>query len=457
MRASAAHPDGNAVLTSFEVEARSLRDPAQTKTLAFRWCWADHEQADGDYRLANVLDADRAVGWAVEGYERNDPRVALFLSEEPFGFEGGTELVVKLGYDSIYMQHIFGRERVSVASFDESALARLPLFGSGWYAVGPFPADGPQRDLRHRLRTRGRRAARPQAQLRRGQPVLDLLAGVRRRAAERARGGHQRELRRQALLRAQRAARRGLGGQRRRPARLPERQGGLRSRDRPQPGRRPGQAGLRRAGGREHAGPEGRQHRRACGLLLAHAARRRRAASGPAAGAAARGFARRRARDAHRARLEARILPGYRALTGEIAALEKRVAEIDARVPRTMVMKELGEPRPTYVLKRGQYDQPDKSRPVGRAHPARAGQAARGRAREPTRSRAVARRAGEPARRARGGQPPLGSLLRNGTRAHQRGFRPAGRVAQPPRAARLRWRSSSARAAGTSRACCGAS
>src|SRR5689334_12919255 len=133
-------PNGNAVLTSFQVEARSLRDPSLTKPLVFRWCWADFEQANGDYRLANVLDADPKSGWAVDGHNRADPRVALFLSEEPFGFEGGTELVVRLGYDSVYPQHVFGRERVSAATLDEAAFARLPLFGSGWYSVGPFPS-----------------------------------------------------------------------------------------------------------------------------------------------------------------------------------------------------------------------------------------------------------------------------------------------------------------------------
>jgi len=37
---------------------------------------------------------------------------------------------------------------------------------------------------------------------------------------------------------------------------------------------------------------------------------------------------------------------------------------------RCMVMKEMAEPRPTYILKRGQYDLPDEARPRGRAIPA---------------------------------------------------------------------------------------
>ena len=46
-----------------------------------------------------------------------------------------------------------------------------------------------------------------------------------------------------------------------------------------------------------------------------------------------------------------------------------------------MVMRELPKPRETFVLVRGQYDQPDKSRPVARGVPAALGVASRGRAR----------------------------------------------------------------------------
>jgi hypothetical protein len=59
----------------------------------------------------------------------------------------------------------------------------------------------------------------------------------------------------------------------------------------------------------------------------------------------------------------------YRALSVKLDDVEKRMAEIDARIPRTMVMKELAQPRPTYVLSRGQYDKADTSRPVQRRVP----------------------------------------------------------------------------------------
>jgi hypothetical protein len=48
---------------------------------------------------------------------------------------------------------------------------------------------------------------------------------------------------------------------------------------------------------------------------------------------------------------------------------QDRQFALQKNVLRCMVMKEMAEPRPTYVLKRGQYDQPDDKRPRGRAIP----------------------------------------------------------------------------------------
>jgi hypothetical protein len=61
--------------------------------------------------------------------------------------------------------------------------------------------------------------------------------------------------------------------------------------------------------------------------------------------------------------------PGYRQGTEQIAALEKSLADLDAKTPQTMVMQELPAPRPTFVLMRGEYDKPDPNRRVERAIP----------------------------------------------------------------------------------------
>ena len=53
-----------------------------------------------------------------------------------------------------------------------------------------------------------------------------------------------------------------------------------------------------------------------------------------------------------------RIDPDHRRLEGERAAVLRRKAEAEKSLPAVMVMQELPAPRPTFVLKRGQYDQP---------------------------------------------------------------------------------------------------
>ncbi|MCK6445432.1 MAG: DUF1553 domain-containing protein [Planctomycetes bacterium] len=132
--------NGNAVLTDFDVEAISLADRSKSERVHFTWAVADFEQANGDFKVLNTIDDSESSGWAVDGHNRTDDRAALFLAERPFGFEGGTELVVTLRHQSMYSEHTLGRVRVSVGSISDAGRALLPTASSGWYSVGPFEA-----------------------------------------------------------------------------------------------------------------------------------------------------------------------------------------------------------------------------------------------------------------------------------------------------------------------------
>jgi len=50
--------------------------------------------------------------------------------------------------------------------------------------------------------------------------------------------------------------------------------------------------------------------------------------------------------------------PPHRALSDELTSLNKQLAEADGEIPTTLVMEEMKEPRPTFVLLRGAYDKP---------------------------------------------------------------------------------------------------
>jgi hypothetical protein len=134
--------NGNAVLSRIQVRAVSVEDPNKTQDVALRWAWADFAQADGDFDVLNALRDDKA-GWAVGGHLDDHPRTALFVADQPFGFEGGTELRVTLVHRSGYAQHTLGRVRVGVGSANDQALAAFPTTRSDWFQIGPFDGSHP--------------------------------------------------------------------------------------------------------------------------------------------------------------------------------------------------------------------------------------------------------------------------------------------------------------------------
>ncbi len=50
--------------------------------------------------------------------------------------------------------------------------------------------------------------------------------------------------------------------------------------------------------------------------------------------------------------------PAHRALSTRLGVLQKQIAAAEAEIPTTLVMEEMPEPRPTFVLLRGAYDKP---------------------------------------------------------------------------------------------------
>ncbi|MCH2161783.1 MAG: PSD1 and planctomycete cytochrome C domain-containing protein [Phycisphaerales bacterium] len=133
-------PNGNAVLSGFSAEVISREDPTQRRPLTINWAWADLEQPDGDFQVANAIRPDDGRVWAVSGHQKPGSRVAMFTTAEPFGYEGGSIVEVTLGFESPYAQHSFGKVRMQLGSPTETALARLPVANTSWYIVGPYPA-----------------------------------------------------------------------------------------------------------------------------------------------------------------------------------------------------------------------------------------------------------------------------------------------------------------------------
>ncbi|MCC7014624.1 MAG: DUF1553 domain-containing protein [Planctomycetes bacterium] len=358
--------NGNAVLTGVEVEVRSLADAAQTRRVRFEWAWADHEQPNGDFRVINVLDTSDSLGWAVQGHQREGPRAALLLADEPFGFEGGSEIVVRLQHRSIYARHTLGRVRVHLGAIREELVQRLPAASSGWFVAGPFDGAreslfatefGPEKEARWRRDAKfGERGWRHDEELLDGR-ANPLAEGVNvsyvakrlfvptARKLEVALGSDD-GLR--VFVDAHEAfandVERGLAPNQDRAALELER------------GERSIVLKVVNTGGQ-------------AGFFWSEAARDEELSHGLVAALLPAESRWPDLDEALAREWRVSFSPDYRAATERLSALEGELAALRAQIPRTMVMKELATPRATFTLKRGQYDQPDRTRPAARGVP----------------------------------------------------------------------------------------
>jgi hypothetical protein len=359
-------PNGNAVLSSISAEAVSLEDPRVRVPVRFIWAWASHEQPNGDFGAVNALDATDGRQWALEGHVHGQGRVAFFLTEAPLGFESGTQLELKLGYQSPYAQHSIGRVRVHVATADDRVLAQLPIAASDWYLSEVFGSGsldaaldehGPARESMFNRHAKFGNGGWRHAPGIRESEVVGLAQGVgseyiarqvfapTARALELSLGSDDRITvwRNGEQVHANATDRAVAPDQDRITIDLPAGEsqlvfkivntggpGGFYARlDRPSTVLAPSALGLLMPDPSVHDG------------------------------------AMQVARDSWRVQHS----PRYREATQRVASIDERIERAKAESPQTMVMRELEAPRDTYVLMRGSYTAPDANRKVMRGIP----------------------------------------------------------------------------------------
>ena len=360
-------PNGNAILSGVTVEAVSVKDPERRAPVPLIWAWADHEQPDGDFRITNALRPDDGRVWAAQSHAVPGPRTFVFLAAEPFGFEGGTRLVVRYGFESPYAQHAIGRTRLQVGAASDSVRASLPVANTDWYIVGPYPTTDGTEAYNTAYGPEG------PGPLAFGARYRDLAwrhapGVVEGRNVTLAQGIGAEYVGREIYSPTARNLSLSLGSDDgiqvfRNGEKVFDRRvnrGVAPDQDRIQ---LPLVEGLNtlvlkivNTGG---AGamyfradpPESELPRTAVALLLPDSSVR------PPVLAAANES------------IRVRRSPRYRRLNEEIGSLSTERAALVADVPKTMVMEERAVPRETYVMMRGLYDQPDRDRPATRSIP----------------------------------------------------------------------------------------
>ncbi len=369
--------NGNAVLTGIKAMAVSEREPALRMAVEFIWASADNEQQNGDFDVVNVLGNDLGEGWAVDAHRAAGGRAALFLSREPFGFEGGTRLELTLEYRSQHAHHAFGHVRFATSGVLDAALDKLPVADSRWLGTWPYKASsryagydevfGPERDKTidpakkyapdnySWVYVEGLADGRRNTNLPQGEVVS--FAGKRLYVPSRRtlKAGFSSDDGIQVFLDGERIFERRV-----------DRGVGVDD-DTLECVLEPGVHALvlkivntGGVGGFQWRGRD---------------------AEGTLQGALASALLPAEVRARCVARLDERLFedwrneasPEHRTRRREFIALEAELKLLEERVPETMVMRELAEPRQAYVLMRGQYDQPAKDRPVTRGVPAALG------------------------------------------------------------------------------------
>lgn len=114
--------NGNAVLTHVQAKVVSTTNPNQSRELVLAYAHADYAQNLDQFGVHNVLRPD-SRGWAVGSHMKEGDRRALLLAAKPFGYEGGTEVIVTLHFKSKHEKHTFGRVRLDVGQLSPDAIS----------------------------------------------------------------------------------------------------------------------------------------------------------------------------------------------------------------------------------------------------------------------------------------------------------------------------------------------
>jgi hypothetical protein len=116
--------DGNFFLTGLDVEIAPASEPTAGARVSFFNAAADDSLRGGAYDVKNLLRTKPGpFGWAIDATREPNrvPRQAVFTSKDAFGFEGGTNIVVRLKHELDTAPRGIGRFRLSVTTQKEPA------------------------------------------------------------------------------------------------------------------------------------------------------------------------------------------------------------------------------------------------------------------------------------------------------------------------------------------------
>lgn len=110
--------NGNFVLTDVRLSVVRANGEKQSLTLAS----AVADYAQDNFPIEHAIDADPSTGWAVDGHQKRERRVAVFRLSAPLALASDDSLECELAFESQYAQHNAARVRLSLTSDDQPDL-----------------------------------------------------------------------------------------------------------------------------------------------------------------------------------------------------------------------------------------------------------------------------------------------------------------------------------------------
>ena len=128
--------NGNFILTEFDAEVAQADTPDVFETVTFQRAMVDIEQ--GEFPIANANDDNLTTGWAPNGHGQAGNRLAVFVPSKRIDVGDGGTLRVKLAQrHEGHAGHLVGRFRVAVT--EDPALGLVTR--NPWYVSGPYRAE----------------------------------------------------------------------------------------------------------------------------------------------------------------------------------------------------------------------------------------------------------------------------------------------------------------------------
>lgn len=117
---SLSRANGNFVLTEVQLE---MRLPDQPEAQAVKLASAVADFSQDSYPIAQAIDGKLDTGWAVDGHNRRENRLAMFVLAEPLELPAGATLTVRLRHESAFPGHNLGRLQIAFSRAPQPSLS----------------------------------------------------------------------------------------------------------------------------------------------------------------------------------------------------------------------------------------------------------------------------------------------------------------------------------------------